>query len=329
MKISNQNFKELLRYIAQKQCKSLLLYGHNYGLMTNIIKQIAIRENLLITEFDLKELNISELIVLANRTNFFQQRELIKLTNVTATISAPLQKFISEQDYFNLICFVSEENLPPKGLRKIYEAHPQLVAMACYQVSENNITAIIRQYAQKYGKILDKESVDYLKQQLKGDNQLIKSELEKLFTFHHDQEKISQISLENILSSDLSANPDLMCIYFTQEKPSEFLEEIEKLLQNQHEVLVLRILAKYLFNLYLVKKQIIAGQPIELAMKNIHPPIFFKYVEIFKQTVRSYSLDKLVRIISHIQKSEAEFKKNSANFSFFQLYTQCHSEIKT
>ena len=327
MKFYTSALSELLKKIQAGKLKSVLIHGVNHGFATTIIDQIINKMNLIVSEYSIKEITANKLLLIANSANFFKQKELIKITGAKAALNKELQQCITDNKFEHFIIFVSDESLPASGIRKFFEAGTEIASIGCYYENENIIAKIILQQCKKHNKNIDEEALFYLKSHLKGDHQIIKSELEKLFYFTHDKSQIIKEDVLSTLSHDLLASGDEMCIYFAKKEPINYLEEIEKLKeQNKNEVLMIRALGRYYLNIYIVTSKIEDGENIEAAIKSLYPPVFFKYLNDFKQIVRKYTSKDAVNCLVHIQVAEIEFKTNPKTFDLFSLYLKTHGE---
>ncbi len=319
MKFSSSDFASLFRLIQNGQIKALLLHGPNQGYISTIIKHIVQKLNLSVSNHIYKNITSNQLIMLASSQNFFNQKELIKITNVTNAISKDLKDFFTESSFHNIICLHADDSLPPSGIRSFFEKQQNLAAVACYHDNEKTIGRLIVSQCNKQLKTIDEDALYYLKSHLNGDHQLIKSELDKLFNYTHDKNIISKQDVMDCICNNLNASGDEMCIYFAKKQYDLFLKEIEKLQnQNINEVLMIRSLIRYFLNIYIVNLRIENGESFELAIKSITPPIFYKYLNDFKQIVQSYNSRDVIKIIAHLQQNEIDFKQNSNNFNLFK-----------
>ena len=81
----------------------------------------------------------------------------------------------------------------------------------------------------------------------------------------------------------------------------------------------------YYINLFIVCCKVEDGINIDLAIKSLSPPIFFKYVNDFRSNVQKLSLNDVVRVIDILQKAEIKIKTSSNNFNFFgEVYLPAH-----
>lgn len=322
MKFYTNQLPQLLANIASGRVKSLLLYGYNRGFISAIINQLVKKFDLLTVNLTSKEATHSNLNLLGNSSNFFKQRELLKIDYTGSGLDKGLKEFLASGDFSNFICFIADESLPASGIRKFFEDSTNLAVMPCYYDDENTIARIATNVAAKYQKIIEPDALSYIKSHLKGDHQIIKNELDKLVNYAYDKEQISYEDVKSVISPDLSASGDEMCIFFSKKEPELFLAEIEKL-RNQaiNEILMIRALIRYYINLFIVTSKIEEGQNIDLAIRALSPPIFFKYVSDFKQVAATVSKRDIMKIIGLLQGAEVNFKNNSKNFDFFgELY---------
>lgn len=323
MKLYSNDLNRLLKIIADKQAGSILLHGPNYGFTRLIVEQLISKFNLMARSLSAKEVNLPALESMAMARNFLGQRELIKITNTSnSTIDKAIRDFLINQQFDNLICFIADEPLPSFGIRKFFEEQKNLVAVGCYYDNEQTVGRIFLEQCGKSNKSVEDEALAYLKQHLKGDYQIIHSEIDKILAYVHDKNHITREDVEKTLSSGIISSGDEMCVYFAKKQPLNWLEEVNRLIgQNINQVLIIRALIRYYINLYIVCSKIEDNDNIDNAIKSLSQPIFFKYVNDFKQICRSVSSADIIRVLSVLQNAEMSYKDNPAAFDFMnQVY---------
>jgi DNA polymerase-3 subunit delta len=329
MKFYTNQLPQLFDKIASGRLKSLLLYGYNRGFISTVIDQLVKKFDFFTVNLTSKEATGSSLNLLANSSNFFKQQELLKINYTGSGISKDLKEFLSTSDFTNFICFIGDEALPSSGIRKFFEESVNAAVIGCYYDDDTMVAKIANTVAVKYHKTISQDALFYIKATLKGDHQIIRNELEKLMHYTHDKEQISYEDAKVVISSDLSANGDEMCIFFSKKEPELFLAEIEKLQnQNINGILIIRALIRYYINLFIVISKVEDGNNIDLAIKSLSPPIFFKYLNDFRSNVRELSSKDTIKIISLLQEAEVKFKNNNNNFNFFrEVYLPAHGYL--
>lgn len=318
MKFYLSQIDDLLDKIEKKTIKGLLLYGPDKGYISKVCKLIINKLNLTQTTINYKDISPSNLRLILNTTNFFGQREFVKILDATPSVSKDLQNVLST-DFSHFIAFIADEMPVNSSLRKMFEKSPYLAALACYYDNEQNVTRIIAKKCAKYAKTLEKEALEYLLLHLQGDHKLINNELDKLFSFTDQKVQITLSDVKSVINQNIISNSDELCIYFAKNNVALFLTEIEKLLlQGVNMVLVIRALIRFYINLYIIALKLQSGVDIQSAIKSLSPPIFFKYVSDFTSIAMGLKLPEILATLSYLQNAEVEYKLQPENFDLYQ-----------
>ncbi len=323
MKLYANQINALIKKVATQEIKTILMYGPNIGLINTNIDNIAKNLDLSITKINYKNSSLNEISIAANTKNFFTQKEIIKIEGLPTTLTNEYKQLFVDNNF--LLLFFAQEETPSPSIRKYFEEHDKLAVVACYFDNEQTIAKLILDLCKQNNKVIDEEALFYLKSHLKGDHQIILSELDKLFSYTYNKKQISKSDIIDTLSHDLMASGDEMCVYFSKKEALKFLKEIDKLKQqNINEVLMIRALIRYYYNVYTATKLMENGLDINSAVKSIIPPIFFKYVDDFKLALRTYSSSDAIQCIKLLNTAEASYKDNPACFDIFSVYMNIH-----
>ncbi|HJD54762.1 MAG TPA: DNA polymerase III subunit delta [Rickettsia endosymbiont of Proechinophthirus fluctus] len=322
MKFYFSQIGRLFELITSGKIRALLLYGSDKGYIEKICKHLVKSLNMLQTSIEYADLNISSLEILLNSSNFFGQKELIKIRSVGNSIDQNL-KTILNSDYINFPVFIGEEMTSSGSIRRFFETEEYLAAVACYHDDEAKIERIILGKVEKTNKVISKEAITYLKAHLKGDHDLICSEINKLIYFVHDAREITLNDVLEVISSEITANGSDLAMYFSKKDYSNFLQELDILKkQNINEVLIIRALIRHYLNLYIVLSKVKNGERLELAIKSLSPPIFYQYINDFTKIANGLSLTECLKTLKVLQQAEVDYKLNPASFDLFQSILQ-------
>jgi len=325
MKFYLSQINSILDKIERKEIKAILLYGPDKGYISKVCKLIIQKFDLSINSIDYQNINASLLEIMLNSRNFFSKREFIKVGSVTASIDQKV-KNILKTDFLNFIVFIADELPPASSIRKLFETESYLASIGCYHDDAEKIEKIILRKCSKHGKIIGKDALNFLKNKLKGDHQTICNELNKLILFVSDKDDITLDIVIKVISNDMSASGDDLCVFFVQKNLSKFLEEIEKFIENNvNEVLIIRALLRYYLNLYIVLSKTEAGINLDSAIKSLYPPIFFKYINDFKKNALNLNIKDIIKALSILQEAEITFKLKPTSFDFYNdVYLKVH-----
>ncbi len=322
MKFYLSQIEKLLDAIKQKKIRGVLLYGPDRGYVNLICGLIIKNCDFIKVSFEYPKFIALGVETYINSRNFFAKREFIKITALKSSIE-PSLRIILNSDFFHFVAFVAEELPANSEVRKFFDASNHLASLGCYYDEEGNVEKIILKKCHKADKEIALDAIERLKTDLRGDHNLIISELDKLLYFTHDKNSITLDDVVKAITPDHLASSDDLCIYFADCETEKFFYEVNKLLQlGTNPVLLIRALIRYYLNLYeVLTKTQRQNLNIDIAIKSLSPPIFFKYVSSFKQIVSNMSFSKVTETLEHLQQAELELKTHPAGYDVFnQLY---------
>ncbi|MCC8417159.1 MAG: DNA polymerase III subunit delta [Rickettsia endosymbiont of Bryobia graminum] len=326
MKLYLSQVPQLFEKIEGRQVNALLLYGPDKGYIDKICKALIKKFNLLKTSIEYSDLKNYSLDTLANSQNFFMQKQLIKIRSVGESIDKPL-KLALGKDFLHFLVFIADELSSNSSIRKFFETENNLASLACYHDDEQKITKIISQKLAANSKIIQEESVRYLTNNLSGDHQVLINELDKLLYYTSDKNEITIEDVQSVITKDNNGNGDNLCQHFALGNLAGFLQEYEKLQQqNINEVLMIRALIRYYLNLYTVLNKLSNGINIDIAIKSLSPTVFYKNIPPFKKIINKITIEGAIKILNLLQQAEVDYKINSAGFDLYQqVYARVHN----
>lgn len=323
MKIYSNNLSQLFNLISSGKINAVLLHGPNYGLSNVIFNQISKKLDLMKTSVSLKSDGLSTLEQRAYMNNFFRQKEIIRIKDFPSTASKDLKTFLENDDFNNIVCFVAQDSMPQSGLRKFFEDSNKLACIACYHDDASTISNIILKKVASIDKQIDEDALFYIKTHLAGDRMLLANELKKIILYCTEKNTITLDDVQACLGSQLLANGDEMCVYFASKQYDKFLSEVKALKeQNVNEILMIRSLQRFYMNLHAVLSYYEDGISLDLAIKKLSPPIFFKLIPRFKAITSKNSSSDAKHMIKILLDAEIAYKSNHNAFDLFMFLTR-------
>ncbi len=303
MKYYPSNINQVITKITLKQISSILLYGPDRGMISDIVSQLTKKLNARIATAN----NYTDLSSSLNNTSMFNQKEIIKISSelkLHEDAKSLLQKYHS-----NFPLIIAEDLAPANALRKFYEGSESLAAVACYPDDENAIRRMISQKCAYYNQQITTRAISFLSSSLGGDRLMILSELEKLFLYMRNVHTIDVADCEKIISKSSNHNADNLCIAYGVLDAQEYLREQDALLTNSiSEIWIIRALGRYYLNILKVKLYIEDGLSVASSMNLLKPSIFFKYAEGFKKSVAQNSIRAISKSLDLFIKAEIDAK---------------------
>ncbi len=311
MKFTSLALPQLLSALKQGKIKGLVIYGPDKGMISFSCNAIAKSLEKNIETLTYQELLTGGLDITLNNASLFGDSNIIKITNMPTSIDVNLKNILLAGPR-HIPILIADELSPASSLRKFFETEEQFAALACYNEDENNIRKIVASKVVAGGRSISSDAIAYIAHHLIGDRYIIENELEKLLLFTYDKTNITLNDVEKVISASIVASPDMLCISFAKGDAKRYFTESARLLaENISIVWIIRALIRYYINLYIVSSMIEGGTSVETAISSLKPPIFFKYLQDFKAILSKTSKQKIIYILSELNKAEKESKSSS------------------
>ena len=241
-------------------------------------------------------------------------RRVVRLREASDGVSSILKDFFAALPGDALIV-VEAGDLPARSsLRKVFESEKAGAAIACYRDDRRSLPAVIQASLQDYGHSITPDALSYLAENLGGDRQVTRREVDKLALYKGFEP--GRIELEDAIacvgdSADLTlddlafsvASGDLTMVERTMNR--SFLE-------GSHAVTILRAVARHFHKLQFVSGLATQGLTIEDAAKKLRPPLFWKTAAQFKSQAGAWPQSKLTRATARLLEAERDCKKTGA-----------------
>ena len=314
MKIKAYELKSL---VEKKKYSSYLVYGQNKGLVrekTQTIIDTYKDDQTEIIKFENDEL-ISEPEKLSNEFNTFSliaEKKIIHVLNTKDNLTETITNTINNQDSTNLIIFETGELTPRSKLRKFFEKEKNLGILACYFDTERDVQDLIETTFKKEDISISRDISLLIAKRLGNERHIIKSELEKIILYLKDKK---EFKAEDILKC-LGQNEDFGFDNLNYNLCDGNVVKLDKIinqlyLQGINPVALLRSVGKHFQKILFVNQKIDSGMNLDESFIKLKPPIFFLYINQFKNQVKKWKTNLCYKAIERIMETEKLCKLNS------------------
>lgn len=319
MKLQTRQIEGFLKS-PDKTARAVLVYGPDQGLVKERAQIIG-----LTVVPDLNDpFNAAHLtgeIIEADPARFFDEvnaqslmggTRLIRITNADNKFAVHLKDWLKSSPPDSALVVIEGGSLGPRdALRKICEEAPNAAALPCYIPDERDMVNFIRDLIKEQGKNVDNDAALWLSTALKGDRSVARMEIEKLCLYVGPSISITlQDAQASCGENGDQGLDDLIYATFGRD-PLKAMTTYRRLIDEGTDIIVIeRSLQNHIRRLHQVKIDIEEnGQPIEVAMKKLQPPIFFKQEEKFRAQINKFSGAYLRRLLARLSEIEAETKR--------------------
>ena len=315
MKIKAYEIRDL---VEKKKYAGYLVYGQNKGLVREISQTIINsykNDKTEIIKFENDEL-ISEPEKLSNEFNTFSitaKKKILHVLNTKDNLTEIIiNTVIDDQNSSNLIVFETGELPPRSKLRKSFEKEKHLAILACYFDTEQDVRDLIETTFKKEHMLISRDISLLIAKHLGNERHVIKNELEKIILYLKDKK---EFKAEDILKC-LSQNEDFGFDDLNYNLCNGNVIKLDKIinqlyLEGINPVALLRSINKHFQKILFVNQKIDSGMNLNESVSQLKPPIFFLYINQFKNHVNKWKTNLCYKAIERILETEELCKLNS------------------
>ena len=219
---------------------------------------------------------------------------------------------IDDQASTNLIVFETGELTPRSKLRKFFEKEKHLGILACYFDTEQDVKGLIETTFKKEDMLINTDISLLIAKHLGNERHIIKSELEKIILYLKDKK---EFKAEDILKC-LGQNEDFGFDNLNYNLCDGNVVKLDKIinqlyLQGISPIALLRSVDKHFQKILFVNQKIDSGMNLNESFIKLKPPIFFLYINQFKNQVKKWKTSLCYKAIERIMETEKLCKLNS------------------
>lgn len=236
---------------------------------------------------------------------------LIKIDRGSDKLTVLLKEYLENPSPSALVLVSAGELSTKSSLRKLCESAKNAAAVPCYVEDERDLTRFIRETLNSANLRADQDAVIWLAANISGDRAKVRSELEKLITYKGDEN--SPISLKDVQAACGAAGAqgfdDL--VYNVAGRNSKAALKAYHVLMEEGTafIAIIRALQNHFRRLHQVKSAMSQGADMDMAMKKLAPPVFFKQAPAFKAQANNWSLGAMSNVMEKLTDLEAQCKQ--------------------
>ena len=315
MKIKDYQIEESVK--NSKFC-SYLIYGQNKGLIKEKIDQIKNffnkkNENVEIVKLDNDDItkNPEKLYNEFNTFSLTGNKKLLHVLNTKDNLINSISETINPNPSC-LVIFESEKLTPKSKIRKLFEKEKTLGILACYYDTENDVKELVEKAFKNNNIPISTNLKSILVSHLGTERNIVKNELNKIILFLKNKKEFNDKDILNCLSDNHYFNfEDLN--YSISSGNLIYLDKIinQLYLEGINPIALLRATSRHFQKILFINEKIKNGLNMNDSLKLLKPPIFFLYINQFKQHVKSWGINLCHKTIERIFDAERLCKLNS------------------
>jgi len=298
--------------------QSLLFYGPENGLVENKILEtlewLKKAHSLKVSKISVDEVksNPSKIIP---QPDFFREEEnfsVFHIGEVKDSFLKIIEPLLKEPSISSRLLILQGVNLRTTSkIVKFCETHPDCFSVGVYEETPAQKKEWVRCLLQEEmpSTQFSPEIMNYLTQKLPDDRLSATQEIRKLALYGADSPAHDTETMEILLSQWGSTPMDAFVRALANRQKDQVILTLRGLWREGMEIIpLLRGVSTYFLKLLKVKASIEGGAPLNTALSQLRPPLFFKTRDLFVQQLSGWSVPQLMNVQGKLQKAELKVK---------------------
>ena len=215
-------------------------------------------------------------------------------------------------------CFVliTAGDLSPSGLRKIADSHPLIAALPCYHDDARDLSQVVRQQLAKHQITADGDVINWLSAHCQGDRLIVRSEIDKLALFLGEKKQATLHEVEGSIGQTTETTLDDISHAVMEGRYGQIAHHMHKAsYQGIVPVMILRSIYRYITRIETALQHMQDGSPMDAAMKQLRPPVFWKETAHFKRHLQAWQSKRAAvwKAIALVHEAEICCKQTGVN----------------
>jgi DNA polymerase-3 subunit delta len=301
--------------------QAILVFGPDAGLVSERARAAAQRladastppgEILRIEDTDL-ESDPGRLAVELQTVAMFGGRKVVR-TTVSRRVTVHALSPLLERGAIAGALVVEAGNLKPDDpLRAMFERSDWAAAIACYADDEQSLDAVVRQALGAAKLDIAPDARQLLVSRLGADRALSRGEIEKLVLYGRGKTRIEVDDVNAVVGDASELTLDKIVFAAASGDGAQALFECDRALASGESAQTIVSAAQRHFQrLHRLRTATDAGRPLEDALRQLKPPVYFKQKARLEVQWRMWSRERLDEALSRIARAAKMARRNSA-----------------
>lgn len=301
---------------------AVLVYGPDHGLVQErcktlgrtVVSDLNDPFNVAILSADMIVQDPARLRDEAFALSMMGGARLIRIAQAGDKLTPSLKAYLADPSPHALLVLEADELTTRSSLRLLCEKAQNAAAIPCYVEDERDLSRLIRETLAAEKMQIDPDALSLLAASIGGNRMKARSEIEKLILYKGRGGAAISSDDVNASSGDLAARSiDDLVFGAASRKPARALAAYKTLMDEDVSfVIILRSLQNHFRRLHTARVKIEAGMAADQAMRELSPPVFFKFEQEFRAQLSAWPGALLERLILRLLELEAACKKTGA-----------------
>ncbi len=319
MKLTNQQVEGFFKNPSTQ--KAVLFYGPDAGQVRENAKKTLLAlgkkpdDNFAVTWLEAASIKENPSLIFENMSamSLMGDNPVVAIRDAEDFLTPHLKEAFAHPSCQNYLIVCGGELASKSSLRYLFEKENFLAAAACYRDEGRSLEQVIKNGLEKRGIKYDRNCFAYLVENLGNDRAITENEINKIDIYLGQERNLTLEIAEILIASNNDRSMDDLLTAIMQGNISHVNILSERLFrEGTSPISIIRAVGRYyerLLQAFSLQSQNI---PIDEIMdRKLKPPVFYKYKPIFRATLANHNLEKIIRVISSLTRTERDMKRIS------------------
>ena len=237
-------------------------------------------------------------------------RRLVRIRDGADSIHTALKNLLDNMPSGDSFLVIEAGELPSTSkIRKLLEPAgvTNAAAIACYQPDTKDLSRLAEEMFKEANIRISRDALDLFSSLVANDRAMARGEIDKLILYAGKEQSLGYEDVAAALGDSAILNMDAPAWAAGSGNLQELDRSLERLFADGlSPVPILRSTQRHFLRLYEVTS---SKQPVDVAMKSLRPPVFWKDVSRFRQQASAWRGKKLEDALTRLIAAEADCKK--------------------
>ena len=233
-------------------------------------------------------------------------RRVVRVRGAGNGLAPLLEAFLDDPPGDALVVLEAGDLAKGSALRKLFEEDDKAAAVACYLDNALNLESVVRDGLKAAGLSIAPDALADAVSRLGSDRGVTRRELEKLALYAQGQKSVSLADVRAVMGDEAEVRVEEACDAAGSGDYARLDLALERLWSADVAVVqVLRAMLGHFQKLLTVSESMARGEPMDVALRKLRPPLHFSRADSFKMQARSWSPERLGEALDMLLEAEA------------------------
>ena len=232
-------------------------------------------------------------------------RRVVRIRAATNASAEIFESFLSDIKGDALVVVEGGDLAKSSALRKLFEGEAKAAAIACYPDSARDLADVVRDALRAEGLSIAPDALEDAVSRLGSDRGVTRRELEKLALYARGHDRVTLDDVRAVMGDEAEARSEAACDAAGSGDFVRLDRELERLwTADVAPAQILRGAMGHFQKLLVVRESTGRGEPIEVALKRLRPPLHFSRAASFKAQAQRWNPGRLGEALDMLLEAE-------------------------